>query len=67
VPRSTNIAYKIKITIPERIGKIYTMADRETDQRNRRKCYDGISACSRHSMLKSTLFAFQVTGFLIIY
>jgi hypothetical protein len=31
VPRSTNVAYKIKITIPERIGKIYTMADRETD------------------------------------
>jgi hypothetical protein len=25
-----NVAYKIKITIPERIGKIYTMADRET-------------------------------------
>jgi hypothetical protein len=25
-----NVAYKIKITIPERIGKIYTMSDRET-------------------------------------
>jgi hypothetical protein len=40
--RYQNVAYKIKITIPERIGKIYTIADRETDQRNRRKCYDGV-------------------------
>jgi hypothetical protein len=30
------IKYEIKITIPERIGNIYTMADRETDQGKRR-------------------------------
>jgi hypothetical protein len=27
-----NGVYDIKITIPERIGNIYTMAERETDQ-----------------------------------
>jgi hypothetical protein len=47
-----NGAYEIKITIPERIGNIYTMADR--DQGKRRKQHQ-----RGYSMLKSTLFVFQ--------
>jgi hypothetical protein len=35
-----NGAYEIKITIPEKIGNIYTMADRETDQGKRRKQHE---------------------------
>jgi hypothetical protein len=35
IERELNIYYEIKITIPERIGNIYTMADR--DQGKRRK------------------------------
>jgi hypothetical protein len=34
--------YQMVPTIPERIGNIYTMTDREMDQGKRRKCYDGI-------------------------
>jgi hypothetical protein len=47
-----NGAYEIKITIPERIGNIYTTADR--DQGKRRKQHQ-----RGYSMLKSTLFVFQ--------
>jgi hypothetical protein len=47
-----NGAYEITITIPERIGNIYTMADR--DQGKRQKQHQ-----RGDSMLKSTLFVFQ--------
>jgi hypothetical protein len=35
-----NVAYKIKITIPEKIGK--KLHNGRQKNRNKRKCYDGI-------------------------
>jgi hypothetical protein len=55
-----DLAYKIKIPIPE-IGKIYTLANRETgiDENVMKPYFKNIgpaSGWSRYSMLKSTLF-----------
>jgi hypothetical protein len=54
----------MEIAMPERIGNIYTMADRETgiDENVMMAYFKNIGAASARSqypMLKSTLFVFQ--------
>jgi hypothetical protein len=66
VPRGTKCCLKIKITLSEKIGKIYTMKTEKRikgiDENIMMACFKNIgaaSALSRYSMLESTLFLFQ--------